>query len=64
MGRRREAGSSKLQMEGSQGQGFFDELVVPFLMMLTSVSPWGSVKKRAIIQRRGEQVEQEGEVCF
>ncbi len=63
MGRRREAGSFKLQTEGAQGRGFFHGLVVSFLMTLTSVSAWGRVKKRSIIQRRGEQVEQEG-VCF
>lgn len=64
MGKRREAGSFKLQTEGAQGQGFFHGLSVSFLMTLTSVSAWGSMKKRATIQRTGGQVEQEGKVCF
>lgn len=40
MGRRREAGSFKLQTEGAQGQGFFHGLSVSFLMVLTNASAW------------------------
>ena len=54
MGKRREAGSFKLQTEGAQGQGFFYGLFASFLMMLTTGAGMGSMEKwKAIVYKAG-----------